>query len=80
MSSADQVAFMELFHEQELAMILKAIELHVSMPMVWAVLVRRVAIREANCWKRFLETDKACKIFQTSGQGVKNNEETLGGL
>ncbi|WAR54492.1 hypothetical protein PtB15_4B109 [Puccinia triticina] len=37
MSSADQVAFMELFHEQELAMILKAIELHVSMPMVWAV-------------------------------------------
>ncbi|OAV88082.1 hypothetical protein PTTG_11461, partial [Puccinia triticina 1-1 BBBD Race 1] len=74
MSSADQVAFMELFHEQELAMILKAIELHVSMPMVWAVLGRRVAICEANCWNRFLQTDKARQIFQTSGQGVKNKQ------
>ncbi|OAW00172.1 hypothetical protein PTTG_25188 [Puccinia triticina 1-1 BBBD Race 1] len=74
MSSADQVTFMELFHEQEMAMILKAIELHVSMPMVWAVLGRRVAICEANCWNRFLQTDKARKIFQTSGQGVKNKQ------
>ncbi|WAR55413.1 hypothetical protein PtB15_6B154 [Puccinia triticina] len=68
MSAADQAAFIEFFHEQEQAMALKAIELQVSMPMVWAVLGRCVAIREANCWNQFLQTTQA------SGRGVKNKD------
>ncbi|OAV98638.1 hypothetical protein PTTG_01745 [Puccinia triticina 1-1 BBBD Race 1] len=74
MSSADEQFFMQFFLEQEQAMIIKAIERQVSISMVNSLLGRRMAIREINRWNRFLKTDKARKIFQTCGQGVRNKE------
>ncbi|PLW29279.1 hypothetical protein PCANC_21758 [Puccinia coronata f. sp. avenae] len=72
MSAKDKKFFLDFYQEQEQMMAIKAIERGVSLPMVHAILGRRVAFKEANRWNCFLQTNQAQLIFQRSGLGVKD--------
>ncbi|KAA1068462.1 hypothetical protein PGT21_024502 [Puccinia graminis f. sp. tritici] len=70
----DEKFFLDFYHQQEVMLAIKAIERQVSLPMIHTLLGRRVAIREANRWNRFLQTPEARAIFQANGRGVKNKQ------
>ncbi|PLW24367.1 hypothetical protein PCASD_08379 [Puccinia coronata f. sp. avenae] len=72
MSDEDEEFFLALHQEQEKQQAIKAIERGVSLSMVFAILGRRIAVKEANRWNRFLQTDQARLIFAESGLGVKD--------
>ncbi|PLW07362.1 hypothetical protein PCASD_25566 [Puccinia coronata f. sp. avenae] len=72
MSEEDEEFFLALHQEQEKQQAIKAIERGISLSMVFALLGRRIAVKEANHWNRFLQTDQARLIFQESGLGVKD--------
>ncbi|PLW42963.1 hypothetical protein PCASD_04709 [Puccinia coronata f. sp. avenae] len=72
MSDEDEEFFLALHQEQEKQQAIKAIESGVSLSMVFAILGRRIAVKEANRWNRFLQTDQARLIFAESGLGVKD--------
>ncbi|PLW23191.1 hypothetical protein PCASD_14821 [Puccinia coronata f. sp. avenae] len=72
MSDEDEQYFIALHQQQEKEQAIKAIERGLSLSMVFALLGRRIAIKEANRWNRFLQTDQARLIFQQSGLGVKD--------
>ncbi|WAR61852.1 hypothetical protein PtB15_12B544 [Puccinia triticina] len=75
MSAADEQFFLDFYGEQEIQLVIKAIERGVLMSMVNSLLGRRLAFKEANRWNRFLQTDQAQLIFQQSGLGV--NDKTV---
>lgn len=72
MSDEDEEFFLALYQEQEKQQAIKAIERGVSLSMVFAIIGRRIAVKEANRWNRFLQTDQARLIFAESGLGVKD--------
>ncbi|PLW55401.1 hypothetical protein PCANC_02294 [Puccinia coronata f. sp. avenae] len=72
MSQEDEDFFIALHQQQEIEQAVAAIERGVSLSMVFAILGRRIAIKEANRWNQFLQTDQAQFIFQQSGLGVKD--------
>ncbi|PLW22222.1 hypothetical protein PCASD_17235 [Puccinia coronata f. sp. avenae] len=72
MSQEDKDFFIALHQQQEIEQAVAAIERGVSLSMVFAILGWRIAIKEANRWNQFLQTDQARFIFQQSGLGVKD--------
>ncbi|PLW16656.1 hypothetical protein PCANC_06198 [Puccinia coronata f. sp. avenae] len=72
MSDEDEEFFLALHQEQEKQQAIKAIESGVSLSMVFAILGRHIAVKEANRWNQFLQTDQARLIFAESGLGVKD--------
>ncbi|KNZ50082.1 hypothetical protein VP01_4608g2, partial [Puccinia sorghi] len=71
-SADDEEFFLKFYQEQQKNLVIKAIERVVSLSMVHNFLGRRIAVREANKWNQFLQTNQAQAIFQMSGQGIKD--------
>ncbi|KAH9810019.1 hypothetical protein DFH28DRAFT_1132607 [Melampsora americana] len=64
----DEMNILFKFHEeQQHALAMKAIELGISVSSIDALWGRRIAVRIATAWNRFLQTPEAKAIFQEAG-------------
>ncbi|KNZ47914.1 hypothetical protein VP01_604g6 [Puccinia sorghi] len=72
----DEDFFLKLYQEQQKNLVIKASERGISLSMVHNFLGQRIAVREANKWNQFLQTDQARATFQMRGQGIKDQNVT----